>query len=457
MADITGNSRHANYDKIINELDQGYFDEHLDDINSAISCINNNDSFDAHVEASRSCLYALLKRNCSDNIVTLLNDFPKIQKALFGLEEDFEKGSRYRDHYVHSFNVFLTGARILSKIMAECDCNEDQLKEILKTEKEQHSGVPFPKLYSQKERLFFLWTLISTFHDIGIPVEHLNKIQHGINKYFAFLGLNIDDIIPKKEQLLLEEVGGYFERMSNFTNLSISPENGLYKKSEKSIKYLKHCLIKEYGKNNHGVVSAICLFNSYIESYLCGDKADRLKTIDDYDKFLDTVLDHDISRAALAIAYHNIKPEDYDKLFPINPNALPLTFMLILCDELQEHHRREGIDYIGITKLKTFPHIAVKGRKKQTFNITIKLLYTKLSDEDEKRAIQQLNTHLSKGGSATPKTTFVECIKFTWDGIYKTLAEKLLFEKKGLFDIKIEIFYETWRNTVSAQRLSYLN
>jgi hypothetical protein len=447
-------------EKIIEELNVEYFAKYYSKIKNVLDCICNDDkNFDDHIEAARECLKEFFSKYYGDNIVKLLDIFPKIQRALFGFEEDTEKGIRYRDHYVHSFNVFLTGARIISQTVQLC--NEDEIEEIFNIQSEPTS-VPFKSNYEQKERLFFLWTLISTFHDIGIPVEHLDKIKKGMNDFLSLFDLAIDKIIPMKEQIIIEEVSSFFTNMSNFENLSIVPQNGLYKKSEKSFKYLNHCLIREYGRNNHSVVGAVCLLNSYIKSFLVGDpdKKDKSEALQDtkdsndgYDRFLSLVLEHDISRAALAIAYHNIDPKTYPKLFHVNFKKLPLTFLLILCDEIQETYRQEGIDYKGIIKLRTFPEIEVKRCEDKKFNITIKMLYNKLSEEEEERIVYQLNTHLKKEGKNPTIKNFQGSIKYTWENIFNNLKSKLQFELNALFIIIIQISYKDFSNVICSSKM----
>ena len=70
-----------------------YFVKYRNDIYSVLECIYTSQSFDEQIEVSRKSLGKFWANYYSKKIAEVLNSFPKIQKALFGLEEDFEKGT----------------------------------------------------------------------------------------------------------------------------------------------------------------------------------------------------------------------------------------------------------------------------------------------------------------------------------------------------------------------------
>jgi len=432
-------------DKIIKELHEEYFSEYSDDIKKVLECIYYPKPFDEQIEESRKSLGIFWERYYSPEISEILNSFPKIQRALFGLEEDFSSGSRYRDHYVHMFNVFITGARIISKIIDLCD-NENDIEEVFKIQSEPED-IPFPKPYKKIERLFFLWVLISTFHDIGIPIEHLDKIKNGINKFIKFFGLKIDTLIPIKDHTIIEQAGYFIDNMSSFDNVSIVPINGLYKKTPNINNYLKQCLLREFSNNNHGVISAVCLFNSFIETFLVGkhSKPTYDLTKEQYDVFTEKILEQDVSRAALAIAYHNIKYDIYPKIFPVKSQSLPLTFILILCDEIQEAFRHEGINFIGLSKLNTFPVIDVK-KTKGKFSITITIKYKELDKNEENDVLKQYYNYSKDIHDSRTVNSFEDLIGLTWDNIFSVLTNKLDFVE-GFFDVRIQVYHAKKNNT----------
>ena len=167
------------------------------------------------------------------------------------MEEDETLGSRYRDHYVHMFDVFITGARIISLIISSLPSNiniDNFIKELFKVTKEP-DRMPFPKAYSAKQRLFFLWTIMATFHDIGIPVEHLNNIKFGLNKYLRFFGLELEDFHLNSKANVGLQIQYYLKLISYFFEAGIRPNNDfLYDKALKVNPYLYHALVNEYGE-----------------------------------------------------------------------------------------------------------------------------------------------------------------------------------------------------------------
>jgi hypothetical protein len=93
--------------------------------------------------------------------------------SLFKDTKDFEpilrrKGMPYRDHFIHSFNVFLLGYYIINKL------------------NESH---PDRNYFGTREQDWNLtWMLTSTFHDVAYPVQ---ETESWLNDLFEkFLGVN---------------------------------------------------------------------------------------------------------------------------------------------------------------------------------------------------------------------------------------------------------------------------
>ena len=178
-----------------NQLDGEYFSKYETAIRPVLNAMDGGKPFDEQIELAGKCLQEFWGHYSSSQIATILQTFPRVQRALFGLEEDIASGSRYRDHYVHMFNVFITGSIIISGIVARFSesARAPLLGEVFKATNEP-SDVPFESPYSAKRRLFFLWTLIATFHDVGIPVEHLGSIRSGLNRFLGYFGLTIGEL-----------------------------------------------------------------------------------------------------------------------------------------------------------------------------------------------------------------------------------------------------------------------
>lgn len=441
---------------LVNELETSYFKKYIPDIEKVLN-LKYNESFDEQIEAARSCLGLFWEKYYSKNVADILETFPKVQKALFGLEEDFSKGSRYRDHYVHMFDVFITGSRIISQILNSIEIkNRNYILEKVFKVVEESKDIPFPRPYNSIERVFFLWVLSATFHDIGIPVEHLGNIKNGLNGFLKFFGLKIDTMLPTRDTNLLTQINYYVELMSSFSDTSIINDNNVYEKSERPNDYLKHSLSREFSENNHSVISGICLYNSFIETFLIGNHENKEYNLtkEKYSDFICKVLEQDISRAALAISYHNLSSKKYPKLFPIDPNKLPLTFLLILCDEIQEAFRHEGINYIGLSKLTTLPDIRVTQihdeKNSVIFNIRIDICYIKLPEENMVAILGSLNNWAIYTNAKNVPSTYEELIKYTWDNIFLVLENKLLLGSEP-FEVEIHVFYENNSKKANAK------
>jgi hypothetical protein len=346
--------------KIISCLDSTWFTKNpgrrkrVQDALKAIWGITRDDP----VEKVSLCFEDFWTKYASPKVAAILKGFPKVERAYYGLELDEIAGARYRDHYIHMFNNFILGGLILSSFAKEYS-NPDILKRVFQVEQEPDS-VPFSAKYSAQERLYFLWTLASSFHDVGIPVEHLSNLPEGLNKYFPYFGQRILEFTVEQDASVACQMRDYFDLMSRMFDGGIITNAGVYKLADEPHPYVFKALADAIGKKDHGIISALCLLRNIERSFLV-DRGDKynLRNLGDFKLYNDYVLKHDVTRAALTIGLHNLKPEDYPRLFKIAFNKLPLTFLLILCDELQEYLRPEGIAYQPIMKLREWPDLEV--------------------------------------------------------------------------------------------------
>jgi len=447
-------------DTIVSELNDDYFSDNEENdfckskIKTILDTLLSDVGFHKQLEEVEIFLKKVWDKYHGEYISEILAKFPRIQQALFGLEEDQTTGGRYRDHYVHMFNVFITGARIISQIIRQSEQNSENVDEVLasvfRVESESKDNLPdsFPTPYSSVKRLFYLWAMISTFHDIGIPVEHLEKIKVGLNQYYKYFNSRIESIVMVQDNSLLEQVGEYIDHMANFHEMSICQSNGLYEKASQPNGFIKQCLLKEFALNDHGVISAICLFNSVIQPALSNNLKYDL-SIEQFNKFMQNVVFHDIARAGIAISLHNIKKTKYPALFPIDPEKLPLAFLLILCDEVQESFRKEGISLEAISNLNSFPTIEVI---RENGNIRIKMMfsYESLNEEKERKIVDSYKNHLQNELKGQAKFlfnnnddySFEKIVEKKWrEGIFKTLEEKLKFSSR--FSVTIKVAFRT--------------
>jgi len=218
------------------------------------------------------------------NLSPIFERVAKYESSLFSLLPF------YRDHIIHSIRVFMTGLYLLKLINEKC----------------LHTY----KLFFKSEELtfstFLKWLLLSTCHDIAIPIEKFGEINNVLmNFYGQFPGFSF-------EKAKLSPVQSWLVSLPEFL-AAISPDVKVQAK-----------LTKNLNNNEHGVLGAITLLYLSIQGILELPKVPR----DYYELYIEQY----IVPIARGIALHNT-----DEI--VNFEADPLTFLLILCDEIQEWGR----------------------------------------------------------------------------------------------------------------------
>jgi hypothetical protein len=94
-----------------------------------------------------------------------------------------------------------------------------------------------------------------------------------------------------------------------------------------------------------------------------------------YDKYVRNVLQCDIARSSLCILLHGLADKEYPALYPVDIGRLPLTWLAILCDELQEFLRPEGIDRRLVVQCVGWPDVieASFDESSRTFTLRVQL------------------------------------------------------------------------------------
>ncbi len=228
-----------------------------------------------------------------------------------------------RDHFIHSFNVFLLGYYIINKI----NRSTDQVGYYFGTSENTSN---------------LIWLLASTFHDVAYAVE---KTDDWLNKFFNnFLGVNPHFSLSISE--VLTPVHADIMRMLSQYHKSSTP-NIFDFSFDKMDWYYYNKLGEELAGKNHGVISALMLCHRMAikEGFLCKPpktaKRDRVRNRNQWD-FLDHL------RASHAISLHHISS------IPVEFHRHPFAFVLILCDEIQDWGRGEmdkQRDFISLEKI----------------------------------------------------------------------------------------------------------
>lgn len=411
-------------------------------------------------------------------------DFARAEKALYGL------GESYRDHLIHVFNVFFTGLLAFSKALRQ----DERIFKLLKIQ-EESKNFPFPNRYDKWRRLFYLWCLVSTFHDIAIPIDHMKEIDDGLSRLLSYFKMQPGRLSLEFPFMIQFDVSRYtdlsakiFARGIVMNQSEEEPAYKLPKTPTGSSLYFRSVLSDAIGEFDHGVLGAYFLFKSIEEMFLTGknpnfkydpdlsalvydgrtitlppdrqewdvtlkklgldeEKLNNLPRIYDLSrgetkKYNDYVFEQDVTRAALAIALHNLNPSRYPKIFPIRFSKLPLSFLLILFDELQEFYRPESFLLTEIVRSHKLPLIEVGikhlTKNKRRIQITIDYNLEKLTGVNGMQVVSKYN-EWAKKRDRKKANTYGDVVRSTWTNTFEVIRSKLSFEKTEPLEIQVRV------------------
>lgn len=251
---------------------------------------------------------------------------------------------KQRDHFVHAVNVFLCGLSIYIE-------NSNYRDAFAGAVPEKEYAYSYQTKY---EEFFFRWGVASLFHDVGYPVE---IVGHQINRFIRMVADADGDEVRVKAQIRYEN----FEELNHI--MEVIPKRQFtkaYYDAYESCSYvdlltpndlLAHRIHRTLGTDldatkraidrfvddmaksgfiDHGYYSAIIILKWYgYAMQMSGERPER---------FFWPVLD-----SATAILLHNYYRNALQKppfsLGAMRPEANPIAYLLILCDELQEWNR----------------------------------------------------------------------------------------------------------------------
>jgi hypothetical protein len=269
------------------------------------------------------------KRKCEDTDEELIRIVCKTLESLwikkyekeeafarFSIYKNFEKilfkDPKYRDHFIHQFQVFLCGLPILE---AFYDQIYGSYRRVIKN--------------STNIDIEFSWLLAATFHDIGYLMQQFDT---WLNTFFKeFLSIRELPINLDLARLLVER--NFQEYIDKLTSLYGAIYYGLkeweYDGPHKIDNKMRKCLTRNLiDERNHGIISSVILLDQI-------EFGRAAQTIADYKaRYFSPI----IMPACLAIALH-----DKEVFLRLNQEVDfkkdPLTFLLIYCDLIQEWGR----------------------------------------------------------------------------------------------------------------------
>jgi hypothetical protein len=243
----------------------------------------------------------------------------------------------------------------------------------------------------------------------------------------------------------------YFDLLSSIYGggLALVDKNMRYQRLPVRQHYLFKLLGREFDNRDHGVLSGFFMWKTIEEIFLVG-RSDKYRfNISEFNAYTEYVLEQDIARAALAISLHNLRPdhraEALPLIFPIHFDQYPLTFLLILCDELQEYLRWEGTSVAKRLKFSFHPRISV-GVKKSKAGLQAQVITEfSLDSRDAAYVISQANAILVHDKTPREITKVDEAVQVVVSSVKAGLEKKLYLGRE--FRLRITI-YEDWNRLI---------
>lgn len=271
-------------------------------------------------------LHIFQKHFCIPGVDRLLvNNYGALENDIF-LEYDAKKGTpkKIREHYKHQYrNAYLGSILMLEydflDAMTECVLKSDSIvARYIKTQAESDES-------DIRKILYQAYFIAAMFHDIGYPLDFFMRKAEQIHHYAPFY-----KIISSQIKTEFMEIRAMLTASFLF---QVVPEEKIDEK---------------YGCNDHGCMSAISFLLNF---YSTGS----IYSLDDRERCV-------VETAALAIYRHTDRLENNYMIFEDDP----LSYMVRLCDELQEWERfllviNEKHNYLKCLKCGSV--IKTEGRK----------------------------------------------------------------------------------------------
>jgi hypothetical protein len=238
--------------------------------------------------------------------------------------------ARYRDHVVHVFRTWFLGLRLLL---------DKTLDKITLLERFKLEGVDSEDLQPDALVKISMWTLASLCHDLGYPLEKSKQILNATKEMMSFFVSNPSYNLETSFSGVQDYMNEFVLRLISSKMVLKEPENKeiLYKGRVQPKYYMKFS--KSLEKSNHGIISAIIVYKAlvyFVES--------DYTVNEDYSFSQEEAKQFYIRRDILrSIASHTT-----NDIYHMHSNTL--SFLLFICDELQEWDRRAFINFYSPTK-----------------------------------------------------------------------------------------------------------
>lgn len=251
-----------------------------------------------------------------DELLLYYDDFVAYESVLYGTEK------YYRDHIEHVLQVWGVGIGLIfeDKPVILNDIQHLKFNSEIRFHKENKGA---PNVISQSE-LWAMWTIIALCHDLGYPIEKTSKINQHVRKIISQFGC-----------LSFNELDFSFDLLNSFIVekfINISSSKAMYiDGAQEHRTKIQHKFRDKFAKSledyKHGMFSGLLLFKKLVY-FLETDYGPDDNPLSDED-LRQFMIRREILRA---ICGHTCP-----KIYHLDLNTL--SFLLILCDEIQEWNR----------------------------------------------------------------------------------------------------------------------
>lgn len=261
------------------------------------------------------------------------HQFTKFESTLYGADIN------YRDHIKHPFRVWLIGLKILEEYgkTFRLRANKENIH-IENCDSAKPKWGYYPEDKNKKDlkislaELGAMWTIVALTHDLGYPLERVDKINEKLENMINEFGKI--DFTPSSFTFQAQH-DHLVRLLLKIISSTVHCKNNIGWYTHLSPKY--HAKFsRSWELFEHGIVSSLILLRSlnyFLETDLLLDQNNNLK-VEDARQF-----------AIRSDILHSIAAHTNSKVYHTSANTL--SFLLILCDELQVWNRPTLTDIIA--------------------------------------------------------------------------------------------------------------
>ncbi|MBW1728461.1 MAG: hypothetical protein JRJ62_12985 [Deltaproteobacteria bacterium] len=281
-----------------------------------------------------------------DDLYKYFEEYREFEALLYGADRF------YRDHIMHVFKVWLIGNWLIEKFNSKIHWDFKKISR-------ENSALDI-----SNEEVSAMWCIIALTHDLGYPLDKIEKVRDKIEAMMAYFGgagnFGPGFQIPAHHHFINDFILKFISsKLIPNKESTKKDEEGFFQTAMQSKYYLKFS--KSFEKFDHGIISCILLMKNLV--YFLESDFDLSNPFTDQEDARQFYIRREILRA---IASHTCTD-----IYHLYPNSL--AFILILADELQMSGRPTFSELkIGRPMLK--PCVKIPVISKREIEIVLKVV-----------------------------------------------------------------------------------